>query len=118
MVVSDTKTGRERASGTAERHRRAGTQPAVQHARRTAPSRAAFWLVAGVLCPHSVGLLFAAALAYCVAVAALVAVAAGSLTLGRRGPATGQDISQAGPGPLRPSARARRPGRWRGSTRR
>ena len=45
------------------------------------------------LAAHGVGLLFAAALAYCVATAALVAVAAGSLMLGRRGPATGQDIS-------------------------
>jgi MFS family permease len=56
MVLSDTQTGRERTSGNAERHRRPGTQPAVEHARRTAPSRAAFWLVGGVLC-----LLFCAA---------------------------------------------------------
>jgi hypothetical protein len=56
MVLSETKTGRERASGNAERHYRPGIRPAVEHARRTAPSRAAFWLVAGVLC-----LLFCAA---------------------------------------------------------
>ena len=57
MVLSGTKTGRERASGNAERHRWPGMQPAAGHSRRTAPSRAgAFWLVAGVLC-----LLFCAA---------------------------------------------------------
>jgi hypothetical protein len=50
MSLADTKTGRERASGTAERHRRPGMQPAVEHSRRAAPSRAAFWLVAGILC--------------------------------------------------------------------
>jgi MFS family permease len=49
--VSDTQTSRERASGTAERHRWPGMQAAAEHSRRTAPSRAAaFWLVAGVLC--------------------------------------------------------------------
>jgi MFS family permease len=56
MVLSDTKTGRGPASGNAERHRRPGTPPAVEQARRAAPSRAAFWLVGGVLC-----LLFCAA---------------------------------------------------------
>ena len=50
MSLADTETGRERASGSAERHRRPGMQPAVEHSRRAAPSRAAFWLVAGVLC--------------------------------------------------------------------
>jgi hypothetical protein len=56
-MALDTKTGRERASGNAERHRWPGMQPAVGHSRRPAPSRAAaFWLVAGVLC-----LLFCAA---------------------------------------------------------
>src|SRR5579863_4843556 len=47
MALSDTK---------AERQRWAGMPPAVVQARRPAPSRAAFWLVAGVLC-----LLFCAA---------------------------------------------------------
>src|SRR5271170_6978548 len=56
MPVSDTETVRERASGTAERHRRPEMQPAGEHPRRTAPSRPAFWLVAGVFC-----LLFVAA---------------------------------------------------------
>src|SRR5260370_38109802 len=51
MSLSDTVTGRERASGTAERHRWPGMQAAREHSRRTAPPRAAaFWLVAGVLC--------------------------------------------------------------------
>ena len=51
MTLSDTVTGRERASGTAERHRRPGPQAAGEPSRRPAPSRAAsFWLVAGVLC--------------------------------------------------------------------
>ena len=51
MSLSDTQTGRERASGTAERHRWPGMQAAREHSRRTAPPRAAaFWLVAGVLC--------------------------------------------------------------------
>ena len=56
MRLSDTQTGRERASGTAERRRWPGMQAAGEHSRRTAPPRAAFWLVAGVLC-----LLFVAA---------------------------------------------------------
>jgi hypothetical protein len=56
MVLTDTKTGREPASGNAERHRRPETPPAVEHSRRAAPPRAAFWLVGGVLC-----LLFCAA---------------------------------------------------------
>src|SRR5260370_42436932 len=51
MSLSDTQTGRERASGTAERHRWPGMQAAREHSRRAAPPRAAaFWLVAGVLC--------------------------------------------------------------------
>src|SRR5260370_26067902 len=51
MSLSDTQTGRERASGTAERHRWPGMQAAGEHSRRAAPPRAAaFWLVAGVLC--------------------------------------------------------------------
>jgi predicted MFS family arabinose efflux permease len=56
MSLSGTETSRERASGSAERHRWAGPQANGEHYRRTAPSRAAFWLVAGVLC-----LLFCAA---------------------------------------------------------
>ena len=56
MSLSDTDTSRARASGHAERHRWPGLQAAAEHSRRTAPSRAAFWLVAGVLC-----LLFCAA---------------------------------------------------------
>src|SRR5260370_24728048 len=51
MSLSDPQTGRERASGTAERHRWPGMQAAREHSRRTAPPRAAaFWLVAGALC--------------------------------------------------------------------
>ena len=50
MSLSGTETSRERASGTAERHRWPGPQAAGEHSRRAAPSRAAFWLVAGVLC--------------------------------------------------------------------
>src|SRR5260370_16094507 len=50
MPLSDTQTGRERASGTAERHGWPGMQAAGEHSRRTAPPRSAFWLVAGVLC--------------------------------------------------------------------
>jgi MFS family permease len=50
MALSDTVTRREPASGTAERHRRPGMPAAGKHPRRRAPSRAAFWLVAGVLC--------------------------------------------------------------------
>jgi hypothetical protein len=69
MSLADTKTGRERASGHAERHR----SPAVpEHSRRAAPPRAAFWLVAGVFC-----LMFFAA------------GAPTSLMLRGRGPATG-----------------------------
>src|SRR5580658_9667750 len=49
MALSDTVTRREPASGIAERHRWPGTQAAGEHSRRTAPPRAAFWLVAGVL---------------------------------------------------------------------
>jgi predicted MFS family arabinose efflux permease len=51
MPLSDTVTGRERASGNAERHLPPRTQSSGEHSRRPAPSRAAaFWLVAGVLC--------------------------------------------------------------------
>jgi hypothetical protein len=51
MSLSDTETRRERASGTAERHRWPGIQAAGEQSRRAAPSRAAaFWLVAAVLC--------------------------------------------------------------------
>src|SRR3984885_5729021 len=57
MSLSDTKTVRERASGTDGRLRWPQTQAAGEHSRRQAPPRvAAFWLVAGVLC-----LLFGAA---------------------------------------------------------
>jgi hypothetical protein len=56
MLLSGTATGRERASGNAERHRWPGMRAAGEHSRRTAPRAAAFWLVAGVLC-----LLFVAA---------------------------------------------------------
>src|SRR5580693_3014376 len=50
MSLSDTQTRREGVSGTAERHRWPGMQAAGEHSVRPAPSRAAFWLVAGVLC--------------------------------------------------------------------
>ena len=51
MFLSGTETGRERAGGSAERHRWPGMRAAGEHSRRTAPPRAAaFWLVAGVLC--------------------------------------------------------------------
>ena len=50
MTLTDTETGRERASVTAERHHWPAMQAAVEHSRRPAPSRPAFWLVAGVLC--------------------------------------------------------------------
>src|ERR1700733_8705752 len=51
MSLSDTKTVRERASGTDGRLRCPQTQAAGEHSRRQAPPRvAAFWLVAGVLC--------------------------------------------------------------------
>ena len=50
MPLSDTKTGRERASGNAERHSWPGMQAAGEQPRRMAPPRAAFWLVAGVFC--------------------------------------------------------------------
>ena len=51
MPAPDTQTRRDRANGTAERHRWPGMRTAEEHSRRTAPSRAAaFWLVAGVLC--------------------------------------------------------------------
>src|ERR1700722_5557090 len=50
MSVSDTEIRRERASGTAGWHRWPGMPAAAEHSRRTTPSRAAFWLVAGVLC--------------------------------------------------------------------
>jgi MFS family permease len=51
MSLSDTETRRDRASGTAERHRGPAMPAAGEHSRRPARSRAAaFWLVAGVLC--------------------------------------------------------------------
>ena len=50
MSLSGTVTGRERASGHAEQHRWPEMPAAGEHSRRTAPSRAAFWLVAGVFC--------------------------------------------------------------------
>ena len=50
MPLSGTQASRERASGTARQHRRPAMRAAEEHSRRTAPSRAAFWLVAGVLC--------------------------------------------------------------------
>src|ERR1700691_3043140 len=50
MSLSGTQTSRERASGNAERHRWPGMQAAGEHSRRTAPPRAAFWLVAGGFC--------------------------------------------------------------------
>ena len=50
MSLSGTVTGRERASGHGEQHRWPGMPAAGEHSGRTAPSRAAFWLVAGVLC--------------------------------------------------------------------
>ncbi len=50
MSLSDTRAVRERASGNAERYRRPGMQAAGEHPRRAAPSRAGFWLVAGVFC--------------------------------------------------------------------
>ena len=50
MSLSDTETGREHASGNAERHRWPELPAAGQQPRRTAPPRAAFWLVAGVFC--------------------------------------------------------------------
>jgi MFS family permease len=57
MLLSDTQTDRERASGNAEPHRWPGMQAAREHSRRPVlPRTAAFWLIAGVLC-----LLFAAA---------------------------------------------------------
>ena len=50
MALSDTEIRREPASGTAERRRQPEMPAAAEHSRRTAPSRAAFWLVAAVLC--------------------------------------------------------------------
>src|ERR1700733_10002613 len=51
MSLSGTETGRELLSGGhAERHRWPAIQAAGEHSRRTAPPRAAFWLVAGVCC--------------------------------------------------------------------
>src|SRR5271156_4660002 len=48
MSLSDTET--RRASGSVERHRWPERPAAGEHSQRTAPSRAAFWLGAGVLC--------------------------------------------------------------------
>ena len=50
MSLSGTETGREHASGNAERHRWPEMPAGGQQPRRTAPPRAAFWLVAGVFC--------------------------------------------------------------------
>jgi predicted MFS family arabinose efflux permease len=50
MALSGTETSRGRASGAAEQHRGPGPQATGEHSQRAAPSRAAFWLVAGVLC--------------------------------------------------------------------
>ena len=50
MSLSGTETGRERASGDAEWHHWPGMPAAWEQPRRTAPRRAAFWLVAGVFC--------------------------------------------------------------------
>jgi hypothetical protein len=49
MALSGTETGRERASGRAQRHRGPAMGAAPEQSQRAAPSRAAFWLVAGVL---------------------------------------------------------------------
>jgi hypothetical protein len=74
-------------------------------------------VIAGVATAH-LGL-HRTALAHCAAMAALVAVAAGSLLLRRRQPATGQGTGLAGPGstaaiargaPSRPCRQAGRPG--------
>ena len=50
MPLSATKTGRERASDNAERHRWPEMPAAGEQPRRTAPPRVAFWLMAGVFC--------------------------------------------------------------------
>jgi MFS family permease len=50
MADTETKTGLERANGHAEQRRWPAIQAAGEHSRRTAPPRAAFWLVAGVFC--------------------------------------------------------------------
>jgi len=50
MADTETETGLERANGHAEQRRWPATQAAGEHSRRTAPPRAAFWLVAGVFC--------------------------------------------------------------------
>jgi hypothetical protein len=62
-------------------------------------------LIAGVATAHAG--LHLTALTYCVAIAVLLTVAAGSLMPRRRGPATGQGTSQAGPGPAAAIARGR-----------
>jgi predicted MFS family arabinose efflux permease len=49
MPQSSTQITRERPIGNAERRRWPGMQAGAEHSRRPAP-RAAFWLVAGVLC--------------------------------------------------------------------
>jgi hypothetical protein len=101
-----TETGRELTSSSPERHCRPGMTAAAERVRRTTrPRAAAFWrLLAGVAVTFAViatttagellggtavvGLgfrlpagLHRAALVYCVAIAALIAVAAGSLML-------------------------------------
>jgi MFS family permease len=50
LADTETETGRERANGHAEQRRWPAIQAAGKHSRRTAPPRAAFWLVAGVFC--------------------------------------------------------------------
>jgi MFS family permease len=50
LADTETETGLERANGHAEQRRWPATQAAGEHSRRTAPPRAAFWLVAGVFC--------------------------------------------------------------------
>ncbi len=50
MALSGTETDRERASGHAERRQWPRMHAPVPRSRPAAPSRAAFWLVGGVLC--------------------------------------------------------------------
>src|SRR5271170_7912222 len=50
LAATETKTGFERANGHAEQRRSPAIRAAREHSRRTAPPRAAFWLVAGVFC--------------------------------------------------------------------
>ena len=80
------RAGRSRTARRAHRRYLHHLLPRAQH-----PA-----LIAGVATAH-VGL-HRTALAYCAAIAALVAVAAGTLILRRRGPATGQGTSYQRPG--------------------